>query len=119
MSLFHRDIGFPRNVQWPCGLYDLQYGHHAITEARRDRYGDVSKLLPKELNTQAAQVIEAEIEGRRAVKIVYRIRLDEKRDLCLAISTNSRQWFVRTIWINEKTDTHQSLNCSKYERVSA
>lgn len=118
MPLFHVDLGFPRNVIWPEGTYDLHYGNHARQAARADRYGDVTDLLPDELNTRQAKVVEAEIVGRRVIKIVYRIRLDSTRDLCLVVNSHQNPFFVRTVWVNESTDRHRSLDKTRYSNLA-
>ena len=55
---------------------------------------------------------EATVEGSRITKVVYRQHYDSKHDLCLVINfTISR---VITVWLNEKSDHHRTLDRSRY-----
>lgn len=113
MALYHRDVYLPPTLKLPNGAFCLYYSKHAEDEAKRDRYGPIP--LPAYISTNNADVIEVETNNYEVVKVVYRQRLDEKRDICLAVLIG-RKWTVKTVWINERNDTHKTLQVHKYAR---
>lgn len=118
MALYHAQTGFPVSTRFPKGIFPLRYSQHALREARADRYGNVEAKLPYYLNVDKAELVEAKIDSV-INKMVYRVKLDAERDLCLVVVPDRAVWTVKTIWINESSDCHSTLNISKYERVSA
>jgi hypothetical protein len=99
MPLYHHLLGFPPYFQSPLGNFNLFYGPHAREAARRDRYGDLTRLLPSSLDTDAATLIEVEQDERgRTVKLLYRVRTTTHIDLVIAVSPDGCRWFVRTLW---------------------
>lgn len=114
--LYHKDVGFPAGVSFPKGIYPVRYTNHAMQEARGDRYGDVSGLLPYYLDMGKAEVIEAEMSGRLVVKLLVRVQLPGNLDACLALDINARVWAAKTVYVNERTDRHRTLNRSRYAR---
>jgi hypothetical protein len=118
--LYHKDVGFPADTLWPKGRYNLLFTRHAMEQAENDRYGDVSYMLPYELNTATMTIVEAEIINRKPVKLVVRVHLDCYCDLVLvlAVSTNNHPWFVKTVWTNKRTDTHRTLKHERYVSLS-
>ena len=109
--LFHSDLFMPPCAMKPVFRGALQYGPHALKEARSDRYGKID--LPEEFTTAGAKLIEAEVlsSTNTVVKQVWRRRLDERRDLVLVIASNG---FVRTVWVNLRNDKHGTLDKTKY-----
>lgn len=110
--LYHRDLGFPKNLKLPIGqTFLLSYSYHATEAARQDRYGAIS--LPKHLVIKKEEIVEVEIEKSVAVKLVMRVHFSETLDLCLAILIQDQK--VKTVWLNKKEDVHKTLNKNKYE----
>lgn len=119
-KLYHNEIGFPTNFTPPQGKRQLKYSQHAKREAENDRYGKID--LPSTMNFSDYSLIEIGMttnEGRSKVdKMLYRGKLDDLRDLCVVVipSGNSHEpWFVKTVWVNEASDSHRTLNHKKYE----
>jgi len=54
-KLYHREIGFPTDVQIPTGHMDVVYSRHALDEANNDKYGGID--LPDTINFQLSNVI--------------------------------------------------------------
>ena len=106
--LFHADIGFPKVSLW-TGTLTLRYGAHALRAAQTDRYGTLT--LPSTLDTTTAQVIEIEVIDGQVVKTLYRVTFDDTLDMCLAVTADQ---FVKTVWFNERNDTHQTLDARQY-----
>lgn len=121
--LYHRDIGFPEVVTdqlRALGDVKLSYTRHAMQACLNDRFGAIysplhsCRILPE-------NVIEAEVVDGIVVKVVCRYYYDEKRDLCLALAVAPRAcrdgWaIVKTVWSNLRSDTHSTLDRSKYNR---
>lgn len=114
--LYHKEIGFPAGFRAPRDLVMVSYSTHALNAAKDDRYGDMH--LPPRVRLSDFDVIEIGIIGRRVSKILFRAELDDERDLCMVLMPNGRgPWRCKTVWINERSDAHKTLNASKYERV--
>ncbi len=113
--LYHCDIFLPASLKLPTGAYLLKYGPHAQQAAKSDRYGNLTPLLPAYIDCSKATVIEVETNGNVIVKIVYRQKLNEKKDICLAVCpTRHGTWFVKTVWSNVNGDTHLTLDKKRY-----
>lgn len=113
--LCHKDVGFPRGVNWPVGRFPLRYSSHALVEARRDRLGDARPHLPAYLDTTSLEVVEAEFDSRRRVHtMVCRTKLDQGLDLVLVVLTARTVWFVKTVYLNRKSDSHATLRRERY-----
>ena len=113
MKLYHCDLGFPSGLYWPNGLYPLKFGVHAVQAADHDNIYP----LPAYVDTRKSTPIEIGIEDGKIVKILYRIPLDNRKDLCIVVDTRRPVWYVITVWTNDRTDRHRTLNKSRYERV--
>ena len=119
MALYHHSIGFPANFQAPKGSFKLRYGPHAMRAAGNDRYGDLTNLLPGELDTTKAKLVEVEMDEGRTVKLVYRVKANRDLDLVIAVCPGEPSWFVRTTWGNRRDDRHWTLQRDRYEKVAA
>ena len=124
-GLYHTEIGLPEAplARWVGKTFKLRYSHHAMQAAFSDRYGRVTKA-PRELLLRREDIFEVELWRDCVVKIVVRLGsgFEASRpglDLVLALSEISPGVLhVRTLWFNEQTDAHKTLDRSKYECVS-
>jgi hypothetical protein len=113
-GLYHRDIGLPVSAKkFQIGEIKLIYSMHARFEAQADRYQLIS--LPTVLDTNKATLIEVEILGGRLNKLVWRANYSEVFDLIIVLGASGT---VKTVWLNLKSDTHKTLDRSKYRKVS-
>lgn len=112
--LYHTEIGFPRNFQPPTGTHKLQYSRHALEATLDDRYGQIPVL--NQINVDRLQLVELGVQDRKVSKLVYRGQLDQERDMVVVVipKPNNQPWFVKTVWINLKSDAHKTLNRSRY-----
>jgi hypothetical protein len=115
--LFHYELGFPEMATLRFGTLRLAWTQHALRECKSDRYGIVHP--PDTLDTETAQVIEAEIHktpsgALETTKVVYRIPYTQTKDMVLVVIPSSSR--VKTVWINVRDDTHRTLDASKYCR---
>ena len=111
--LYHKDIGFPDNLQLPPGfnpVMTLNYGSHAKQAAQDDRYGEMR--LPHRIDLRKGETVEIGVTGRTVTKLVVRFSYNDRLDIVMVIMPAKS--FVKTVWFNEKGDTHKTLNRSKY-----
>ncbi len=106
-QLFHKDIGLPIGLAMPQAGLSLRYGFHAQDrQAEKIPSGALPKTLPNGFT-----VIEAESVRGKAMKWVVRFPFTADSDLVLVITMDG---FVKTLWLNKKSDLHKSLNRSAY-----
>lgn len=111
--LYHKEIGLPKDLITPyLGNYRLNYTRHAQLECVKDRY----KLIkpPFELTLNLADIIEIESDNKTVQKIVARVSYDDNYDLIIAFIPLGIIGTVKTVWLNDKKDTHKTLDRSKY-----
>ncbi len=111
--LYHKDIGFPDDIHLPRGfspVMNLRYGTHAQKAAQDDRYGKMN--LPHRIDVRTGETIEIGVVNKTVTKMVIRFSYDDKLDMVMVIMPESS--FVKTVWFNEKTDKHHTLNRSRY-----
>ena len=112
VELYHTEIGLPSNVELPSGVFNLTYSNHAKRASYDDRYGQMS--LPDTLDIDNAKLIEIEVENNEVTKGVYRTKYDDDLDLIVVMIPHKS--FVKTVWFNKNTDTHNTLQAWKYSR---
>lgn len=110
--LYHIEKGIPEEVkkQMPKAVIELHYSRHAQEARINDRYGEVPEF--KTIDPNNAQVVEAETDGWKLKKVVYRIPYTETLDCCIVVLTGIN--LVKTVWVNRKSDNHKTLDLSKY-----
>jgi len=109
--LYHKQLGLPQVAASLFGRsFRLNYGHHAKHACLNDRYGLIS-APPFVVTVNEFNLIELECDKNIITKFVIRLPYDAKFDVVLAIQPDG---FVRTIWKNEKSDLHFTLDKSKY-----
>lgn len=113
MNLFHTDIGLPKNFVKPTGRVRLVWSRHADRARTDDRYGIIRRFSTATLDR--LNVIEVGMEGEKVCKILFRGRYTEDLDVCMVLVPMTKgSWLVKTVWVNERNDTHRTLDRSKY-----
>jgi len=112
LKTYHTELGFPKDIVLPSGVFNLSYSYHAKNASYDDRYGQMS--LPNTLNVDNAKLIEIEVEDNQVVKGVYRTNYSDDLDLIVVMIPQTS--FVKTVWFNKTTDTHKTLQTWKYDR---
>jgi hypothetical protein len=109
--LYHKDIYLPKlNIE--NKNFEPSYTFHAMQAAETDRYGIIE--LPAEMNLSEVEIFEIEVdEFGNLIKVVFRMPYNFQFDLCVAMLVNNCK--VKTVWLNDKTDKHNTLDKSKYE----
>jgi hypothetical protein len=111
-TLYHKDLGFPRNFVKPTGKVMLEWTRHALAEAEKDRYGRIPTWKCMTLNR--FDVIEIGVVGGTISKYVLRGKLDDTNDAVVVLIPGTEKWRVKTIWINRRDDKHKTLDKSRY-----
>ena len=115
MPLYHHRTGFPPGLNRPQGRIMLQYGHHAEKAMVTDSCRRLADLAPAFLHMDEAQLIEAEItDDGVPTKFLFRLRLTSVHDLCLVVCPDG---FVKTLWTDRRSDSHATLDTSRYCRA--
>jgi hypothetical protein len=114
--LFHRQVNWhPRlDDKMPRGKWPLRYSPHALIESERDKYGKIN--LPNRIDLSTGYVFEAEErhEQKPLDKIAIRLHYNADFDI-IFVGIPRGNWFnVKTVWLNRKSDNHQTLNAKAY-----
>ena len=109
--LYHFEIGFPKKMQFRAVL-GLVPSFHALRESNSDRYGKFE--IPSSFNPETDKVIEIEVENGALNKIVARRPIDAARDVVFVFLPRTK--VIKTVWINENSDKHATLNRSLYAK---
>lgn len=94
----------------PSKRVPLQWTQHAERE-RNDRYGQIPKV--DSLPLSVFKPIEVETQGNKVVKLVVRGHLTKDLDAVFVLIPGP-QYRVKTVWINQRDDTHCTLDRSRY-----
>lgn len=110
--LFHKDVYIPDHAKVPLHEGALRYGHHA-THVAAGGGGHAEITLPLEFSAKNAVLVEVELNSRTGAveKQVWRQNLCSEWDLCFPMIAGG---FIKTVWLNHKTDTHKTLNKGKF-----
>jgi len=115
--LYHAEVCWPRRIrsQLPKGEKQLQYTQHALRASLNDRYGEICLPIAVNLESENVYIFEAEeIRKGKIEKVVFRMPLDSRRDICMAATPKRGALIVRTVWINLNSDPHKTLDRTKY-----
>lgn len=116
MDLYHADIRLPDLYRSPAHRVNLQYSRHALKACQDDRY---AKSIPvfDSIPLQCFETVELGVNPAtgRIEKYVMRGHWTTDLDLIFVlIPSLTSAWFVKTVWINERNDSHKTLDRSKY-----
>lgn len=114
LKLYHKNVYMPVELKYKLAnvKVDLTWSNHAIHAAQDDRYGQIK--LASKIEFTFDDIIEVETKNNQLNKIVVRVSYDKERDVIYALAQGG---VVKTVWINLKGDTHNSLDVSKYETI--
>jgi hypothetical protein len=114
---YHKLLGLPAGAAalW-AGKLNLRWGHHAQKEADIDRYGKVEQFDSGEF--EASDIVEVTMEAGQPVQGVARYPYSDNLDLVMVLGKPEADVaFVKTVWFNQASDNHKSLDRSKYNRL--
>jgi len=106
------------NIQTHPELKTLSFAARPIVYTRHAKERALAKGVPlnKALHISAGDIVELEIIGDRASKIVVRQSMGAQVDRVLVLVPNGDGWTCITVWTNHKNDNHATLNLA---RISA
>lgn len=112
MELYHADIRLPEGFRLPNRVVNLHWTRHADTARLNDRYGEIPRIPL--VNLGLCNVVEVGLTGRKVEKVIVRTALDTYNDIVLALIPMAGAWIVKTVWINQANDSHNTLDRSRY-----
>lgn len=104
MSLHHRTIGLPNRVKLEEGVRMLRPTQHALAKAKVRGIA-----LPSVVKVRQRDIVEYCDE---TAKIVVVRSYSSTHNLALVLVGE----LLLTVWLNEKTDTHETLDKGRYVR---
>lgn len=116
MELYHADIRLPDGFQPPTERVRLCWTRHADNARKDDRYGEIPKFDTIPLSK--FEVIEVGMNGNNVAKIVMRGHYTKDVDVIFVLIPDYTcwhgPWTVKTVWQNLRTDSHKTLDRSRY-----
>ncbi len=115
--LYHKEIGFGKSADSLIGRsFRLQYSGHAKQACLNDRYGVISKP-PFNVQVTRDNLIEIETNSfGTPIKFVIRLHYDIRYDIAIVIIPDFDVGTVKSVWLNDRNDTHKTLNASLYSK---
>ena len=115
-NIYHKELGFPKEVQNLFGkTFSLSFSTHAKAACRNDRYGFI--IPPTAITITPNNLFEAELEGANITKLAIRQKHTADKDISVVIIPEGLKGFVKTLWLNLSSDTHLTLDKSKYSAI--
>jgi len=111
-TLYHSRIGLPDWFVAPTERVPLKWTYHAEIQRQEDRYGIIRRFKTATLGR--LEVIEIGVRDNKVSKILFRGTFNERYDVCMVLIPGKNEWTVKTVWLNDKTDTHDTLNPARY-----
>lgn len=109
-KLYHKEIWMPPSIRALHGVtMALNFTVHAQKAAEEDRYGLIK--IPSHITFDGSDVVEAEENEGKVTKLVIRLPYDISRDVIYVVTSDRT---LKTVWTNQKSDVHASLNRSRY-----
>lgn len=121
-QLYHTELGLPEQLLRPITgrTVSLEYTHHAKRAALDDRFAGALKM-PTSFTIDRDSIFEVEVTGSKVTKLCVRLtkgftaEAKQPVDLILVLCAPERGVaIVRTLWFNERNDSHKTLDASKY-----
>lgn len=110
-KLYHTEVFLPAKLKTlPRCRIAITPSEHAKRAAKDDRYGNVP--IPSHIEFDGRNIIEAEIDGGRVLKLVVRLALNAVNDVIYVVMPETG--LLKTTWINRRSDLHRTLDRSRY-----
>lgn len=115
MELYHCEIRLPDGFVAPTQRVELVWTRHADMARMDDRYCEIPRFRTATL--RRLKVVEVGVESNKISKILFRGRLDDDYDVCMVLIPNGvKPWIVKAVWVNRNSDSHSTLDRTKYVR---
>lgn len=111
--MFHKDVFIPDFARQVIHGTRLTYGRHALNVSAGAGPGFEAIALPRVLDVTIAVLVEVEVNPRTGAieKQVWRMPLNADTDICFPMLPDG---FVKTVWLNARTDQHSTLRRDRY-----
>jgi len=118
-KLYHADIFIPakyhkiENIEVK-NFYPLS--PHVVKSANAEKNGQI--LIPDSFTFSFSEIVEIEeYNESKDIKFLIRLPYNKINDLCIVVlfSANGSAK-IKTVWLNNCTDSHKTLNRSKYAK---
>lgn len=108
MPLYHKKFGFP---EFEVNFHgDLIYGEHARLRCINKKIDIFDDIYFNEND-----IIEVEYTNKLE-KLVVRVEYSSRKDIIFVLIPRNNVFFVKTVWLNNKSDNHTTLNSAIYEK---
>ncbi len=115
--MYHRTVGFPKDIIIPNRIFHLGYTTHAKDRAKERVNGLM--LLPSLVRLTPENLIEIHTDDNKYIKkAVVKLSYDKKRDiiLVLEIKYQLKKAVVITLYYNYKKHSFDTLDKTKYTK---
>lgn len=114
-KLYHKEVFWPlgKLTRWQGKTLRLSFSRHAIKECLKDRYGTI--IPPANITFDEQKAFEIELANNLINKVAIRVPYNQTHDISFVLILDGEDSaFVKTLWLNDKTDKHGTLNASLY-----
>lgn len=111
---FHRQIGFPSEIDLPTGRTNINPSDHSKNRSENHKHGEFD--IPDEVFVHQDDVVEIKTKNGQLFRYLIRIPYNDTFDLCIVLQSSNND--VITAWRNRVADTHDSLDKSQYDKPS-
>jgi hypothetical protein len=100
----------------------MEFFHRAprtiiLTNHAKNRITDRRLLSPALEQIEQGNIFEVELKEGAVHKIVSRFKMNDKRDIIVALMIDTNGYVVKSVWDCSCTDHHKTLREDGYERV--
>jgi hypothetical protein len=109
---YNKAIGFPDSIFIPKYKIHLFYSNHATDKI--NQFGMCK--YPIDIQLTIENIVELDtVDGKKIDNVVVRLPYNNTEGIVLSLMLFKRTAVVKTIWLNNINDTHQTLDKSKYD----
>jgi hypothetical protein len=110
---YHKDIGFPETLIFPDSIWKLIYTDHALIKGEKIYFYDWIHDIRKIKKETIIEVVTD--DNKLVLEVVIRLPYQTGYDVSLALDIVGKTAIVKTLWLNRKKDTHQTLDKTIYD----
>lgn len=117
LFIYHRSIGFPKNIVIPNRMFHLEYTTHAKQRAAERISGLM--VLPTVVRLTDSNLIEIHSDDNRFIKkAIVRINYNKYKDLILVLDIHFELFkaAVITLYYNNRNQSFESLDKTRYNK---
>lgn len=115
--IYHKTVGFPKDIVVPDRIFHLGYTNHA-RERARDRVKGFM-VLPSIVRLTQENLIEIHTDDNKFIKkAVVKLHYDKKRDIVLVMEIRypEKKAVVITLYYNKKNHSFETLDKTKFTK---